>query len=87
IARWENGVEDSLELLAGEVERIKEGEDLLSLLIVEEKIFFDEAVIDLQDEIKMVKWAMQVNEGSVLDEEMVNLEKDIFYLSSELNSI
>lgn len=87
IARWENGVEDSLELLAGEIKGFKEGEDLLSLLIVEEKISFDEVVSDLQDEIKMMKWAMQISEDSVFDEEVANLERDIFYLLSELNAI
>ena len=87
IARWEDGTEDSLKLLAAEVKGLKEGEDLLSLLAIEEKTSLDEAISNLQDEMKMVKWAMQVSEDNVFDEEVANLEGDIFYLSSELNAI
>ncbi len=87
MTQWENGIEGSLELLAAEVKGLKEGEDLLSLLTTEEKTSLDEAISDLQDEIKMAKWIIQVSEDSILDEEIANLERDIFYLSSELNSI
>lgn len=87
MTKWENGTEDSLELLEAEVERIKEGEDSLSLWAAEEKLSLDDTISDLQDEMKMVKWAMQVSEDSILDWEVANLEREISYLSSELNGI
>lgn len=85
--KWGNSIEDSLSFVGAEVKRIKEGKDTLALWVVEEKCFFDETISEVAEKTKMIKWTMQLDERLLLDREIANVGRALFYLSNELDDI